>query len=204
MVNQAGSYDLLIQKLDRFIRKFYLNQLIRGLLYSTGFIIGLFLLFSLLENYFYFDKAVRKLIFFGFIAFALMSTSLFVLIPVLKYFKLGKQINHETAAVIIGDHFIDVKDQLLNVLQLKKQASGKTSIELISASIDQKSARISPVPFRSAIDLSKNRKYLKYALPPALILIVIFFASPTMITEPTHRIINNNIEFERQRHSALI
>ena len=89
MVNQAGSYDLLIQKLDRFIRKFYLNQLIRGLLYSTGFIIGLFLLFSLLENYFYFDKAVRKLIFFGFIAFALMSTSLFVLIPVLKYFKLG-------------------------------------------------------------------------------------------------------------------
>ncbi len=197
MVNQAGSYDLLIQKLDRFIRKFYLNQLIRGLLYSTGFIIGLFLLFSLLENYFYFDKAVRKLIFFGFIAFALMSTSLFVLIPVLKYFKLGKQINHETAAVIIGDHFIDVKDQLLNVLQLKKQASGKTSIELISASIDQKSARISPVPFRSAIDLSKNRKYLKYALPPALILIVIFFASPTMITEPTHRIINNNIEFEK-------
>ncbi len=198
MVNQMGNYDLLIQKLDQFIRKFYLNQFVRGLLYTTSIVLGLFLFFSLLEHYFYFDKSVRKLIFFGFLSVSLASSILFMIIPILKYFSLGKRIDHEKAAVIIGDHFTDVKDQLLNVLQLKKQADGSTSKELIYASIDQKTDNIKLVPFKSAIDLGKNRKYLKYALPPALLLMTIFLASPTMITKPTHRIINNDVDFERE------
>jgi len=198
-----GSYDLLIQKLDRFIRKFYLNQLIRGLLYTTSIILALFLFFSLLENFFYFDKAVRKLIFFGFIGISLFSTFLFIGIPLLKYFRLGKLIDHERAASIIGNHFSDVKDQLLNVLQLRKQAETGTSRDLVYASIEQKTERIKLVPFRSAIDLGKNRKYLRYVLPPALILLGIFFASPTMITNPTHRIINNDKEFEREAAFAF-
>ncbi len=186
-----------MQKLDGFIRKFYLNQLIRGLLYSTSIILGLFLFFSLLENYFYFDTAVRKLIFFGFIGFSLFSIGLFVCVPFLKYFKLGRRIDHEQAAVIIGNHFTDVKDQLLNVLQLKKQSKERVSDDLILASINQKTEKIKLVPFRAAIDLGNNRKYLKYALPPALLLLTIFLASPTMITRSTHRIINNNTKFEK-------
>ena len=198
MVNQLGSYDLLIQKLDRFIRKFYLNQIIRGLLYTTSIVLVLFLVFSLLENYFYFDTTVRKLIFYGFISVSSLSAVLFIVMPLLKYFRLGQLIDHEQAALIIGDHFGDVKDQLLNVLQLKKQQSSGISQELINASIDQKTEKIKLVPFRSAIDLSNNRKYLKYALPPAMIIMGIFLASPTMITNPAHRIINNNVEFEKE------
>ena len=198
MEMQKSSYDLLLEKLDRFIRKFYLNQLVRGLLYSTAIILSLFLFFSLLENFFYFDTSVRKLIFFGFIGVSFASIGLFMLMPVLKYFKLGRQIDHEQAAVIIGDHFSDVKDRLLNILQLKKQSDDQVSKELILASINQKSEQIKLVPFRSAIDLGKNRKYLKYALPPALMLLGIFLASPTMITKSTHRIINNNTEFEKE------
>ena len=194
---QMSSYDLLIIKLDRFIRKFYLNQFIRGLLYTTAIVLSLFLFFSLLENYFYFDTSVRKLIFFGFITVSLFSIGAFMMMPLLKYFKLGKQIDHEQAAVIIGNHFSDVKDRLLNILQLKKQSSEQHSKELILASINQKSDQIKLVPFRSAIDYKKNKRYLKYALPPAMILIGIFLASPTMITKPTHRIINNNTEFEK-------
>lgn len=198
MVNQKGSYDLLLKNLDRFIRKFYLNQLIKGSLFSTGIILGIFLVFSLLENYFYFDKPVRKLLFFGFLMASGISLYYFLLVPLLKYFSLGKRINHEQAASIIGDHFSDVKDQLLNILQLKKQSESSVSAELIEASIQQKTEKIKLVPFPAAIDLRNNRKYLRYALPPAMILMGIFLASPTMITKPTHRIINNNVEFERE------
>jgi len=34
MANQKDNYQLLITKLDQFIRKFYVNQLIRGGLYT--------------------------------------------------------------------------------------------------------------------------------------------------------------------------
>ena len=35
MSNVNNNYQLLINKLDQFIRKFYINQLIRGVLYSA-------------------------------------------------------------------------------------------------------------------------------------------------------------------------
>lgn len=198
MSSQLNNYDHLINKLDQFIRKYYLNQLIRGALYSTGFVLALFLIFSLLEHQFYFDTAVRKLIFYGFIGVSFLSFGSLVGLPLLKYFKLGKQIDHEQAAHIIGEHFKDVQDKLLNILQLKRQQTSAVSQDLINASINQKSSAIKLVPFKSAIDLGKNKKYLRYALPPLFLLMAIMLASPTLITNSTHRIINNDVEFEKE------
>ncbi|MEM9545446.1 MAG: DUF4175 family protein, partial [Bacteroidota bacterium] len=110
----------------------------------------------------------------------------------------GKTISHEQAANIIGNHFKGVEDKLLNVLQLKKQSESAVNIELVEASIDQKTQSITPIPFRTAIDLRKNRRYLKYALPPMLLFLVILFAAPSIIKDGTHRLINNNKEFERE------
>jgi len=53
------------------------------------------------------------------------------------------------------------------------------------------------VPFQSAIDLNKNRRYLKYALPPFLLLILVLFAAPSIIKEGTTRIINNDQKFAK-------
>ena len=192
-----SSYDLLINKLDQFIRKFYLNQLIRGSLYTVAIVLGLFLAFNLLEHNFYFDKGVRKILFYGFIGTSLASFGYLVLIPLLKYFRLGSVISHEQAAGIIGNHFGDVKDRLLNILQLKEQSSLVADNSLIEASIDQKSEQIKPVSFKSAIDLKNNKKYLKYALPPFLLLLIIVATAPSLIKDSTHRLINNDTEFER-------
>ena len=192
-----SSYDLLINKLDQFIRKFYLNQLIRGSLYTIAIVLGLFLAFNLLEHNFYFDKGVRKILFYGFIGTSLASFGYLVLIPLLKYFKLGSVISHQQAAGIIGNHFGDVKDRLLNILQLKQQSSLVADNSLIEASINQKSEQIKPVPFKTAIDLKNNRKYLKYALPPFLLLLIIVTTAPSLIKDSTHRLINNDKEFER-------
>lgn len=114
----------------------------------------------------------------------------------LKFFRLGKTISHEQAAEIVGDHFIDVKDKLLNVLQLNKMQETSDNKSLILASIDQKSESIKFVPFQSAINLTENRKYLKYVLPPALILVGILFMAPSLIKDSTYRILNNSKEFK--------
>jgi hypothetical protein len=193
-----SNYELLIQKLDQFIRKYYTNKIIRGSLYTVGAVIMLFLVFNILEYYFYFSTGVRKLLFFGFIFATLAMLGAWVILPLLKFFRLGETISHEQAAHIIGDHFSDVKDKLLNVLQLKKQAEMLSDRSLIEASINQKTSKIKVVPFKNAIDLSKNKQNLKYALPPFLLLLVLLFAAPSLIKDGTHRIINNNQEFEKE------
>ena len=44
----------------------------------------------------------------------------------MAYVQLGKRISHEQAAAIIGDHFTDVRDKLLNILQLKQATTEAT------------------------------------------------------------------------------
>ena len=116
------NYQLLIEKLDQFTRKYYANQMIRGSLYSIGLILALFLFVSLLEHQFFFGKGMRKLMFYSFLGTSLIALVYWVFTPMIHYFRLGKLISHEQAAEIIGNHFSNVKDKLLNVLQLKQQA----------------------------------------------------------------------------------
>ncbi|NJN34608.1 MAG: hypothetical protein HC817_10495, partial [Saprospiraceae bacterium] len=62
-----NNYTLLIEKLDGFIRKYYVNQLIRGVLYSVGLILALFLGLNFAENFFYFSPSVKTPLFWGFV-----------------------------------------------------------------------------------------------------------------------------------------
>ena len=105
------NYRALIQKLDQFIRKFYVNRLIRGSLYSVGFILLLFLIVDLLIYYSDFGTTTRTALFFSFVGLSVVGLAYWVIVPLLKYFRLGKVISHEQAAGIIGDHFVDVKDK---------------------------------------------------------------------------------------------
>lgn len=192
-----SSYNQLIEKLDQFIRKYYVNKLIKGSLITIALVLGIFLAFTLLENFFYFSTGVRKLLFYSFLGATVGGFGLWVIEPLTKYFKLGATISHEEAAVIIGDHFTDVKDKLLNILQLKKQETNEQNFALIEASIAQKTNAIKLVPFKAAIDLNNNKKYLRYAVPPFLILIFILFAAPSIIKDSTERLINNNKQYSK-------
>ncbi|MBK8489991.1 MAG: DUF4175 domain-containing protein [Saprospirales bacterium] len=191
------NYKLLISKLDEFIRKYYLNQLIRGTLYSLAIILVLFLSFNLLEHYGNFGTGMRTFLLFSFMGVSLGSLAYWVILPMVHYFRLGKTISHEQAAQIIGQHFTDVRDKLLNILQLKHQAGNAGNEALILASIDQKSDSIKLVPFKNAIDLSSNRKYLKYVLPPLSLLLLILVMAPSLIRESTNRLIHINKQYER-------
>jgi len=191
----SSSYNTLIKKLDGFIRKYYSNKILRGTLITVGLCVALFLIYAFLEDRFYLSQGGRKVLFFSYLIMLISSVGYFIVYPLLSYFRLGSSISHEQAAGILGDHFTDVQDKLVNVLQLNKETSADNS--LVIASIEQKAEKIKLIPFRQAIDLGANKKYLKYALPPVLMLVFLLFAAPSMITDSTNRIINNNKSFER-------
>jgi len=191
----SNNYQLLINKLDQFIRKYYTNQLIKGSLYSVGLVVLAFITINLLEYFMYFSSGVRMGLFYGFLTLSGIVALFGVILPLLQIFKLGSVISHQKAAQIIGQHFGNVKDKLLNVLQLKEQSAAMSDASLIEASINQKINDIKLVPFTQAIDLSKNRKYIKYALLPLLGLIGIVTLAPNLIPESSTRILQYTEEF---------
>lgn len=193
------NYNILIQKLDEFIRKYYKNQLIRGALYSVTVGVAFFLSIVLLEHFGHFGTAVRTVMFYSFVAVNAVILYRWVVLPLIHLNRLGKIISYEEASQIIGKHFSNVSDKLLNTLQLKQLADNgnATSRELLYASIDQKTAELKPVPFGAAIDLSENKKYLRYALPPVLVALLLVVTVPNILRESTTRLVKHNTYFER-------
>ncbi|HRH65565.1 MAG TPA: DUF4175 domain-containing protein [Bacteroidia bacterium] len=204
------NYQVLIHKLDAFIRKYYKNQLIRGAIYAFTLSLAFYLLITSLEYFGHFNTTLRTVFFYSFIAGILFILGRFVILPLMHLYRIGKLISHEQAAEIIGKHFTNVEDKLLNVLQLKKQADegrgtgdggriGANAIhtDLIEASINQKAEELKPVPFVSAINIGENKRYVRYALIPLFALVVILFTSPSLIKDSTRRLIEHGTYFEK-------
>ena len=105
----------ILQAIDAFIRKYYKNLLIRGALYAVGIVLTLFLAAVLLEHFGWLSPVARGCIFwFGVVAVSVVSVW-FVVRPLLKMSGHGKRISREEASKIIGKHFPEVSDKLLNL-----------------------------------------------------------------------------------------
>lgn len=192
-----NNYDRLISKLDAFIRKYYINQLLRGSLILLICLLFYVLTVSISEYYLYLPVWLKITLAGFFILAGTFALVCWVIIPLMKMAKMGSIISHEHAAEIIGKHFPEISDKLLNMLQLKKQSDTARSRELIAAGIDQKASRISVVPITMAVDLRKNRKYLPYLLPLILIGIVIMVFSPGIFIEASERLLQPAKAFEK-------
>jgi hypothetical protein len=188
--------QLLIQKLDAFTRKFYKNRVIRGALLVVALVGFLFIVSVLLEHFFNFGKMFRTILFYLNLAVAGFALVRLVATPAMQYFRIGKILTHEQAARIIGEHFADVGDKLLNTLQLMHlRRESPEHLELILAGIDQKITALRVFRFPSMISLKKNLSYLRYAAPPLLAILILLVAAPSLIPESAGRIIRHDEVF---------
>jgi len=191
-----SNYDQIINKLERFIKRFYTNELIKGTI--LFFAIGLlyFLLTVSFEYFFWLGSVGRTILFWLFVSVELALFGRFILFPLAKLFKLSNGINYYQASKIIGQHFPEVNDKLLNVIQLKENASHKDS-ELALASIEQKSVELQPVPFQIAINFRQNFRYVKYAAIPLLIVLAIYISgNSSLFSDGYTRVVNYEKAYE--------
>mgnify|MGYP003635352419 CR=1 FL=1 len=166
-----NNFENIQSKLEAFIRRFYTNELLKGaiLFFAIGLLYFLFTLF--IEHVLWLNTTARTILFWLFIVVEIGLLVKFIFFPLAKLFKLQKGINYKDASKIIGLHFPEVKDKLLNVLQLNENESKS---ELLLASIEQKSLELNPIPFKLAVNFKKNLSYFKYAIIPVLILLITF------------------------------
>jgi len=191
-------YEEILGKLDAFIRKYYKNQLLCGTIYSFSLLLTFYLVLTVSESFIWFNATVRSVFFWSYLLTALWILYKWILIPLLNLNRIGKILTYNDAAKIIGQHFTDINDKLLNTLQLfESLENNNQNKDLLLASIEQKSKQLRPVPFTSAVDLSKNKKYIKYALPSLIILIGILIVAPGLIADSTKRLFYHNTQFTK-------
>lgn len=193
----ASEQNILIYKLDEFIRKYYKNQLIKGLLYTSGLLVAAFLFLVVAEYFAEFGTTTRTVLFYSFLATSGFILFKYIAIPVLKLNKLGEVISYDEAANIVGTHFNNINDKLLNTLQLQRNSGSILSPDLLTASINQKMEELKPIPFTSAIDIGENKKYLKFALPPMALMLLVLVIKPSIIKDGTERIVFHQTYFEK-------
>ena len=134
------------------------------------------------------------MLFWLFVLVEILLIVFYIAIPIFKIYGIKKGISEVDASIIIGKHFPEVKDKLLNMLQLKNL---KQNSDLINASIEQKSNELKPIPFKSAIDFSGNKKYVKYVLIPiAIWLLAYSTGNVTIFNDSLTRVVHYNTAYE--------
>jgi hypothetical protein len=197
-MQNSKSFEALISKIDAFIRMYYKNRIIRGIIYSVALLVVFFLILNLLEYFSYFGQLTRAILFFGYITLALALVGAYIVVPVLKLFKIGNRISYERVADIISRHFPEISDKLINTLQLGSMAGlGSENMEMLEAAILQKTERIKHIPFTDAIDKKENVRKIPYAIIPLSVVLILLIAAPTVIKDPAQRISNYQVHYER-------
>ncbi len=190
--------DKLTRKLELYIRKYYDNTIIRGVILFVAVFLVLFLIISLFEHFTYSGSPVRALIFYGFL---LLNGAVFVKMILLPFFRRKgwiRRMSYEEAARRIGAHFPEIGDKLLNTLQLHDMAeTGATDWDLLQEAVRERTEQMKPFRFHQAIDFRKNLRYAKYAAIPLLIFLLLICTNTPLITGPTQRIVHYRQYYEK-------
>lgn len=186
--------ELLRQRLEVFINKYYKNLLIKGAIYAVGLSATYFFVLALAEYFGRFGSTTRLVLLVSLIAGLLLILGYYVLYPLSRLLKIGKRISYEKAARLIGKYFPDVDDKLLNAIQLQSISQAQSA--LIQASIDQRIEKLTPVPFTRAVDFKENKKYWPILVIPVLIFVGVGLSGEWgSFTESGRRIAEFNKEF---------
>ncbi len=194
-----SNYELLLDKIDKFIRRYYLNLLIKGsVLFGAGFLI-LILCLSVLEYLGYFNTTVRFILFYGFVLFNAFVFIRFVVIPFLGLLRIGRKVHAKEASRILGTFFKEeLNDKVTNALELQELLeTNPENAELLMAGIDQKAKSANLIPFKHAVNLRGNLRYLPFFIVPLLVIVGFFIIQPSFLLEPVTRIIKYDNHFEK-------
>lgn len=182
----GAGVERIHEKIRSFKKKYYLNIFLRGVLLSLSILASYFLLAAVLEYNLWLGPWARFLIFFMFFFIVAFCLYRFLKEP-MQWWIVRRGLSEEQSAKVIGDYVPGIKDRLLNLIQL---SAIRRESALAVASIEQKTQEFDSVSFEGFIDLSKNRKYLKYLLLPIAAILIILIVNHSILTQSTSRLVH--------------
>lgn len=190
------SYKQLVSKLNLYIKKYNLFQMLKGFIFFIVLIVSYFTVVSMVEYSLYLPVGIRTFLFYFSLALFLLVGVYYFLVPLFRLLGLLKSMNYETAAKIILQHFPDLDDRLLNIIELSKQGK-ETDQPLIWASINEKIDRIKLVDFSAAVSFKKLSFSFLVLFGNLLVAVGLSFLLPGLFTETTQRLVAYDTAFVR-------
>ena len=192
-----SSQEVLIGKIERFVRKFYVNRLIQGALIGAALWILFYLAVNTLEYFSWFSPKVRMVLFVLLLLGTALVLAVYFIVPLVNLIRYRHKMSLEQAALLIGRFFPGVDDKLLNTLQLSSSTDDLGSQQLLEATIEQRTAQLAPLRFTDAVDLKGNLRYVYIFIILLLLLVLLLIFLPKFAVQPTQRIINYKQEYEK-------
>ncbi|MCL5030362.1 MAG: hypothetical protein M1480_15230 [Bacteroidetes bacterium] len=196
MGSDSKYYKEIIDKLERLVKKEY--ALIASLGIQRSLLMGVlvFTFLTLLEMFAHFSSGIRTAIFFSFIILFAGFIFNFFIIPALKYFKIFRRTDYYKTASKVGNHFPDLKDDLLNSMQLVSQEKNeaKYSKSLVDAAFYNVYAKVKSIDFSHVVSFKKAKALLLYSVGTILSCIILLAFVPGL-KAATFRLVNYNHEF---------
>ena len=164
---------VIISKLKDYVKRYHSVQLFKGILLVL--LVSALLVFSIggVEYFFWLNSTGRLLLLLLFGAALVFLLVRYIVFPLVGLFQIGKEWDLEAAAKVIGAHFPEIEDRLLNYLQLH---GDRGQSDLLDAALAQKARKLEGIAFVHAVSTRDLRKYSLLLLVPAVLFLALFAA----------------------------
>jgi len=190
-----NAYQNIIAKLEQFIKRFYTKQLIKGIFLFLTLGTLFWMAITYFEYVLWLSESWRLTLFILFLVVELYLLYRHIAVPVLYLFKIRDGIDKRAASQLIGKHFPNVDDKLLNLLELSEN---QEKSDLLMASIEQRASNLGPVPFAEAVNFKDSYKYAKYILIPVVLFAFIWITGDVVSFFNSHqRVMHYDMAYER-------
>jgi len=198
-MNQSNYYKEILSKLEKLDKKEQAFVTLLGLFLSLIISVLLIASFSFLEMLFNHSSLLRTIIFSIIVIVPAASIGFLFIRPLVRYFDFFSKRDHYKTAGKVALYFPQVKDDLLNAMQLVSIGEGSAksgfySTGLIDASFKNVYERTRDIRFDSVVDFKKAKELFIYFLSVFVIASLLFIFVPGM-QAASYRLINYNQEF---------
>ena len=147
----------------------------------------------MLERAFSFGIAGRTILFLIVIVVLLGSLAWFVGLPLLRVLGIMRSATFREIALTVGNHFSNVRDRLLNAIQMVERESGsfaRYSPELIDAAFADVYRDVKNLDFAESVDVGPVRRIRKFTSYAVGVFLLVVLLSPSGFLSSVHRILH--------------
>src|SRR5665648_478678 len=191
------NYKQFVNKLNDYIRKFYLYRLLRGLILFILLIVSYYSFIAGLEYFNYFDPKVKLFIVTVTAFLTLFIFVYLLLIPFIKLIGIGKRLSYLDVSFRLSKTYPEIKDKLINIVQLANETNSVYSIDLQKASIDQKIEELKIFRFSDAIRFKDLKVVAGIFAGVFLVFSLVYIQLPDFFTQSSFRLIHFQQKYER-------
>lgn len=193
------NYKVILGSLRRVRSRQINSRLSRGLLLSLASLLAILLIASVLEYVFRFDTTGRTILFLCAAAASVTAIAWLAGSALLQRAGLRSAGSDDSTALQVGGHFPQLRDRLLNVMQIYREARQEShpaySAALIDASFSDVSRTFGGLDLKPVVDLTSVKRSVRTTFYAAALTAAAFAMFPSGMPQALYRVMHFGTEF---------